>query len=470
MHLIFVFYVRDYLARKYGDESLAERGLKVVTTLDWELQEKAEEIIKRHALENEIDHNASNAALVAADPKTGEMLVMVGSRDYFDEEIDGNFNVSIAERQPGSSFKPFIYASAFEKGYTPETVIFDLKTQFSASCEPSNLSSENGCYAPSNHSHNYIGPMSLRNALAQSVNIPAVKLLYMVGVEKAIKLARDMGITTLDENGDRYGLTLVLGGGEVRLVDMVSAYGVFANQGEKVDQNIILRIEDTNGEIIEEANPSSHRVLDKQATLQIADVLSDDVARSPLWGSRSALYFSGKDVAAKSGTTNDFRDAWLVGFTSNLAVGVWAGNNDNRSMNGLSGLIVTPMWREFMDVALPTRDQESFEEPLATPTNVKHIFRGLWFDPETLLIETNNEDASSTPQISLGNTISNAHSILFFVDRNDPTGPAPSNPEADSQFPLWEYPVSVWKSDLLGALNPQQEIGESNTEEFVEGE
>lgn len=464
----FVFYVRDYLARKYGEESLAERGFRVVTTLDWELQEAAEKIVHERALGNKETFDAENGALVATDPQTGEVLVMVGSRDYFDEEIDGNFNIALAERQPGSSFKPFVYATAFNKGYTPETVLFDLRTQFSTTCEPDNFTSEDGCYSPVNYDNKFRGPVSLRNALAQSLNIPSVKTLYLAGIGASIKTARDLGITTLT-NSAQYGLTLVLGGGEVRLLDMVGAYGVFANEGEKHEVHGILRIEDNHGNVIEEFQDEPERVLDQQVALQISDILSDNVARTPLYGSNSLLYFPGRDVAAKTGTTNDYRDAWIIGYTPNLAVGAWAGNNDNRSMaHQISGLIVTPMWREFMDVALEKRPQEKFSEPAATPSDIKPVLKGVWFDPSAIVTASNNfddedddsdrddsdireADSIDTPALDLDNTIASAHSILYYVNKNDPRGPYPDNPSADGQFILWEYSVSAWKAGILKA-------------------
>lgn len=448
----FVFYIRDYLARKYGEESLAERGFRVITSLDWELQEKAEEVVKKFALSNEEIFNAENGALVATDPKTGEILVMVGSRDYFDEEIDGNFNIAVAERQPGSSFKPFVYAAAFEKGYTPETVVFDLKTQFSTACAPSKLVTDDTCYSPTNYDDKFRGPITLKNALAQSINVPAVKTLYLAGLTNSIKLARDMGISGLS-GGDRYGLTLVLGGGEVQLVDMVNAYGTFANEGEKNDLMSILRIEDATGHTIEENSSSPQRVLDRQTALKISDILSDNVARTPLYGPSSLLYFPGRDVAVKTGTTNDYRDAWIVGYTPTLSVGAWAGNNDNRSMeHKISGLIITPMWREFMDFALEKRPESFFPEPDALPKNIKPVLQGVWFDLGSAL-----SDEDATPDLSINTTLSSAHSILFFVDKDNPQGPYPSNPDRDSQFNLWEYPVSVWKSSILGAVNPEDD-------------
>ena len=338
----FVFYIRDYLTQKYGDESLAERGLKIITTLDYELQEKAEEIVREKALYNAKTYDAENAALVATDPTNGQILVMVGSRDYFDTEIDGNFNIALAERQPGSSFKPFVYATAFTKGYTPDTVVFDLKTQFSTNCSPDNFTSDDGCYSPDNYDHKFRGPVSFRNALAQSLNIPAVKALYLAGIPASLKMARDMGITTLT-NQNQYGLTLVLGGGEVKLLEMVGAYGTFAGEGVRHELQGILRIEENDGTVVEEFKPEPKQVLDRDVALQISDILSDNVARTPLFGSNSPLYFPGRDVAAKTGTTNDKRDVWILGYTPNLVVGAWAGNNDNSSMTEISGLIITPL-------------------------------------------------------------------------------------------------------------------------------
>jgi 1A family penicillin-binding protein len=443
----FVFYVRDYLAQKYGEDALAERGFKVITTLDWDLQQAAEKIVHDRALSNEKTFNASNGALVAMDPRNGEILSMVGSRDYFDKDISGNFNAALANRQPGSAFKPLVYAAAFEKGYTPDTVVFDLQTQFSTACAPDNFTSENGCYSPVNYDGKHRGPVSLRNALAQSLNIPSVKVLYLAGITASLKLARDFGITTLT-NADQYGLTLVLGGGEVRLLDMVGAYGVFANEGMKSEPMSILKIEDNTGKVLENFEPKQLRVIDKQTAREISSILSDNVARTPLYGPNSLLYFPGRDVAVKTGTTNNYRDAWIVGYTPNLVVGAWAGNNDNTPMaHKISGLIITPMWRDFMDKALPNRPEDTFTEPQATPENAKPVLRGVWFDPAAIIKGT----ASTSPSLSLSDTVSSAHSILYYVNKDNPTGPQPTNPASDRQFHLWEYPVSLWKAQLLNA-------------------
>ncbi|MEX0918282.1 MAG: PBP1A family penicillin-binding protein [Candidatus Paceibacterota bacterium] len=448
----FVMYIREQLAEQYGEESLSERGFRVITTLDYELQAEAERIVNEHALSNETRFNAENAAMAAVDPNTGEILVMVGSRDYFDEDIDGNFNATLADRQPGSSFKPFVYASAFTEGYTPLTTLFDVQTQFSTTCESNNFTSNDGCYAPSNYDDRFRGPVSMKNALAQSLNIPAVKTLYLTGVRDALKLARDVGITTLTDP-DRYGLTLVLGGGEVRLLEMVGAYGVFANEGEKQKMTSILRIEDKSGTIIEEHEPKGEKVLDREIALQISDILSDNVARTPLYGANSLLYFGGRDVAAKTGTTNNYIDAWILGYTPNIVVGVWAGNNTPEPMNQISGLIVTPMWREFMDVALAKLDNESFPQPAAVPNDIKPVLRSNGSVVDSAALAQNLIDADQTDTSDIISALyDNTHSILHYVNKDDPRGPYPSNPASDGQYRLWEYGVTAWKYGQYGAL------------------
>jgi len=429
----FVFFIQEYLEQKYGKRAVEERGFKVITTLDYELQSKAEEIVKVAALENQEKFNAENAGMVAIDPKTGQILVMVGSRDYFDSGIDGNFNVALAKRQPGSSFKPFVYATAFKKGYTPETVVFDLKTQFSTACAPNNFSSEGDCYSPNNYDNVFRGPVTFRNALAQSINVPAVKVLYLAGLNDSLNTARDLGITTLTDSS-RYGLTLVLGGGEVSLLDMTSAYGVFANDGVRNPYAGILRIEDGAGNHIEEFQEHPAQVLDSQVTREISDVLSDNAARSPAFGEQSFLYFPGRDVAAKTGTTNDYRDAWIVGYSPAIAVGAWAGNNDNSAMEKrVAGFIVAPMWNAFMQEALKKYPEESFKPPVYDYNeNLKPVLRGEWRGGEYVSTDTPG-------QVSI-----NIHSILYWVDKNNPRGPRPENPANDPQFRYWEYPVQIW--------------------------
>lgn len=464
----FVMYIVEQLAERYGEEAIVEQGLRVITTLDWELQQEAERIVAEKAAENTEKFDATNAGMVATDPKTGDVLVMVGSRDYFDEEIDGNFNVTLAERQPGSSIKPFVYATAFQKGYLPATILFDVPTQFSTACEPWETTSEAPCYAPKNYNGEFVGPISMRNALAQSLNIPAVKTLYLAGLTDTLKFASDMGLTTLNDP-DRYGLTLVLGGGEVRLLDMTHAYGIFANGGLRAEPRSILRIEDVQGNITEDFEVRTNRVLDENIAYMISDVLSDNVARTPLWGSWSMVNFGDRDVAIKSGSTNNLRDAWIMGYSPNIAVGAWVGNNDNAAMGGgLSGLITTPMWREFMDIALEDLPAEEFPEPEINTAGVKPVIRGEYIDT-TLLLEA--MQGSGETQVDLSMVYGNIHSILHFVNRSNPLGGYPANPASDSQYRNWEYGVQNWNQETFGSLlESQSESTEENDPEQPEDE
>ena len=448
----FVFFVKEYLEEKYGPEAVGFGGLKVVTTIDAELQAKAEEIVKTGALENEKAWNGKNAALVAIDPKTGQILSMVGSRDYFDKDIDGNFNVATAARQPGSSFKPFIYATAFNKGFTEDTVLFDVPTEFQSTCDPYGRAraghSQSECYMPQNYDGAYRGPMKLRDALAQSINIPAVKLLYLAGMSDSLKTAESMGITTLEGPG-RYGLTLVIGGGEVSLLDMTSAYGVFANNGIRNPYTGILRIENLTGEILEEWHPDAREILPKNTALIISDILSDNSARVPTFGANSPLNVPGYNVAAKTGTTNDNKDAWILGYTPTLAVGVWAGNNDNVPMKKGGAAMAGPIWNKFMKEALPKLSSEGFEEPERTTDlyATKPVLRGSWQGNEVFFVDkiSGKLATPNTPEETLeARAVTEIHSILYWVDRNDITGPPPQNPGKDYQFNNWETAVRNW--------------------------
>lgn len=435
----FVFYIREYLEQKYGPDAVQNGGLRVISTLDYDLQQKAEDTVVKWAPQMQKNFNATNEGMVGIDPKTGQVLAMVGSRGYFDETIDGKVNVALASRQPGSSFKPFVYATAFQKGYTPETVVFDLPTQFSVACAPQdNLNDNPPCYAPSNFDATFKGPIMLRNALAQSVNIPSVKVLYLAGIKESIATARSMGITTLGSAG-RYGLTLVLGGGEINLLEMTSAYGVFANDGLRNPPTGILRIEDSSGNILEEYRQEEERVLDPQIARLINDVLSDNVARTPEFGADSPLNFHGYIVADKTGTTNDYRDVWILGYTPGIAVGAWAGNNDNTPMaKKIAAFIVAPMWHDFMAAAL---------EKYSSPSDV--------FPPPAP--ETN----TALPPVLTGNWQSNPaegmHDILYWINKDNPRGLSGTS-RGDPQSIRWDYAVSLWASGQ-GVAQPGGGIG-----------
>ena len=421
----FVFYIREYLEKKYGVDAVENGGLRAITTLDYDLQAKMEDTVSKYADDMQRDFNASNEAMVAIDPKTGQILAMLGSRDYFNDEIQGKYNDALALRQPGSSFKPFVYATAFEKGYTPETVVFDLPTQFSTSCSAQDTTNAAPpCYAPRNYDEKFAGPINLRGAIAQSRNIPSVKVLYLAGIKDSLQTASDLGITTLGDAA-RYGLTLVLGGGEVNLLEMTGAYAVFANDGIKNPPTGILEVTDRNGTVLEQYSGKPSRVMSAQVTRQISDILSDDAARAPEFGVHSPLYFAGEDVADKTGTTNDSRDAWIIGYTPSIAVGAWAGNNDNTPMvKKIAAFIVTPMWHEFVAYAIEKYPADSFPPPAPDPglDSLPPVLRGNW-----------NTDPSK-----------GVHDILFWVQRDTPRAGPPGNPWADSQAMYWDYPVQLW--------------------------
>ncbi len=455
----FVFYVMNQLEQTYGEEVVQNGGLRVTTTLDWKLQEAGEAIADKYAKTNKVNFNASNAAFVAIDPKTGGILSMVGSHDYFETtDIDGNFNIATAHRQPGSTFKPFVYATAFTKGYTPETVLFDVPTQFSTNCSPQNLTGENGCYAPVNYDGLYRGPMTLRNALAQSINIPSIEALYLAGIKDSIKTAQAMGIQSLG-SAEQYGLTLVLGGGEVSLLDMASAYGVFANDGVRHPYVSILKVEDKNGNVLSEYKNNEQEVLPPESARKISDILSDNTARTPAYGANSPLYFQNRDVAVKTGTTNDYKDAWILGYTPNAVLGAWAGNNDNSPMSKkVAGLIVAPMWREFMNTILETVPPETFIEPTPDDSfDLKPVLRGKWQGGISTLIDTvsGKKATEFTPRETADELLSGGiHSILYWLDKSDPRGPFTPGTSKDPQFPYWEYALNKWLAEK-GMSQPQ---------------
>ena len=447
----FVFFIKNYLEEKYGIDMVEKEGLKVITTLDWGLQEKAEQFVKEGALQNEKEWGGKNASLVAIDPKTGQILAMVGSRDYFDKNIDGNFNVATANRQPGSAFKPFIYATAFNKGFTPETVLFDLPTEFQSTCNAYGQAlpgyRQSDCYMPDNYDNKTVGPISLRNALAQSRNIPAVKLFYLSGLKDSLKTAEDMGISTLKDIS-RYGLTLVIGGGEVTLLDITGAYGVFANNGVKNKNTGILEIFDTKGNSLEKFTASPKEVLPSNTALTISSVLSDNVARVPTFGANSPLVVGGHEVAVKTGTTNNNKDAWIVGYTPSITVGVWAGNNDNKAMKKGGSAVAGPIWNKFMATALAKYPNEKFDKPSPISTT-KPILRGVWQGNESYFIDkiTGKLATEFTPeQTKEERVITNVKSILYWVDRNDIQGPRPNNIENNRQYINWNTPIQNWWS------------------------
>jgi len=357
----FVQYVQSVLEERYGQRIVEQGGLKVTTTLDLEIQEKAQDIVKEE-IDKVKNLKISNGAAVVLDPQTGEILAMVGSRGFSDPDIDGQVNVTLSQRQPGSSIKPITYVTALKKGYTPATLLMDTPTEFpGGEGQPP--------YKPVNYDGKFRGPVQLRYALANSINIPAVKMLAMVGIKDTLQTAYDLGIDSLEPTNailSRVGLSLTLGGGEVRLLELTGAYSSFMNQGFRVDPNAVLKVEDQNGKVLEENKPDKgRRVLTPEQAYLIADILSDNEARSAVFGTNSLLNIPGRQVAVKTGTTNNKRDNWTIGGNTQGVVGVWVGNNDNSEMlevaSGVTG--ASPIWRRIILEVLNGKPNLTFEVP-----------------------------------------------------------------------------------------------------------
>lgn len=433
----FTLAVKDYLISRYGESMVMNGGLKVLTTLDTDLQGMAEKAVAEGTKRNAEQYGSHNAALVAEDPKTGQVLALVGSKDYFADpeptgcivakscSFEGNFDVATQGlRQPGSALKPFVYMTAFQKGYTPKTVIFDASTEFDVRGTPSTS------YRPSNFDGLVHGPVALESALARSLNIPAVKMLYLAGFDDVLKNLHSFGITTLNERW-RYGLSLTLGGGEVTLADLTNTYATLAQEGTRHTQTSVLRVEDSRGTVLEEYADKPEKVIEPQFPRLVTNILSDPELRAPIFGQSNALtIFPNHEVALKTGTSEDHRDAWTVGYTPSLVVGVWSGNNDNTPMirQGSSILAAVPIWSAFLSAALPRYPAETFVKPDPVPLSPKPMLNG-----QSEFIPTIR--GQQYPQI---------HSILYYVDRTNPTGPVPENPASDQQFMNWEIGVQEW--------------------------
>lgn len=356
----FALWVRKLVVDQFSEDQAVRLGYRVYTTIDLEMQKVAEEAVRKRVTELK-NLSVTNGALVALDPKTGAVKAMVGSVDYNNDEIDGKFNVAIdgVGRQPGSSFKPFVYAAAFDRGIlTPADKLHDKPTDFGV------FGGEH--FKPKNYDGKFRGDVPVRKALANSLNIPAVEALQLVGVSNAIDTAERMGITTLQDRS-RFGLSLVLGGGEVHLLEMVQAYSVFASNGKKNSYYSIDKIEDKFGNLIydrqTDTNTEGKQVIDARAAYLVTHILSDNNARSEVFGSNSPLRLS-RPAAAKTGTTDDYKDSWTLGYTPNLVAGAWIGNNNGIVMKGVAGALgAAQVWKSFMEQALPKLPKEDFVEP-----------------------------------------------------------------------------------------------------------
>lgn len=419
----FVMYVKEELEKQYGEDFLKEKGLRIFTSLDWDLQELAEKAVGEQAEINEHYHGF-NASLVSINPKNGDILAMIGSKDWFsvsypegcspgrDCLFDPKINVALQERQPGSAFKPFAYLRAFQKGYTPDTMLWDVRTNFGVWGAQS--------YIPEDYDGRFRGPITFRQALAQSINIPSVKALYLAGIDSTIELAHNLGISTLNRGSSFYGLSLVLGGGEVKLLDMVSSYGVFATEGLRVPPRAIIKIEDSQGNLIAENKKTPKRILQAEPVRLLNNILSDNKARAPMFGLHSVLFIDGWQLAVKTGTTQNYKDGWTIGYSPSLVTGVWAGNNNGAPMAKEPGVVLAgPIWNNFMKEAILKYPKQNFTEPESVLTE-KPVLNG----------------------------VIQGHSILHYVSKDDPQGPPPLNPKSDPQYERWEKGILDWALGL----------------------
>ena len=427
----FVLYIKQLLAEQFGESLVDTGGLKVITTLDYDKQKIAEKVVKENGDRFAKEANANNAALVALDPKTAQVLAMVGSRDFENEAIGGQFNVAVlGKRQPGSSFKPFVYTAAFEKGYTPETVLYDVTTDF-------DLRGGAEKYTPKNYDGKENGLVTMRKALQGSLNIPAVKTLYLVGTNEAIDFAKRFGYSTF--TGD-YGLSLVLGGAEVNLLEHANGYATLANNGVYHSPVNILKVTNSKGEtLLEWQESDGTEAVKPEVAATISNVLSDNPARAFMFGINNTLNLPDRPAAAKTGTTNDNKDAWTLGYVPSLAAGVWVGNTIPAPMKSGGNKLAGVIWNQFMREALKGVRPESF--PAALPNDAtKPVLRGGDGGIRLSLNRlTGRIAASSTPEnLIVEKTFLPPHDILHYVKRDDPRGSAPENPSDDSQYQNWE--------------------------------
>ncbi len=450
----FIMYVKQILEEKYGEKTVEQDGLKIYTTLDVNKQKIAEEVLKAKTEKYQEKYNASNAALLSLDPKTGQVLAMVGSRDYFNDDIDGQVNITTALRQPGSSIKPIVYATLFTRGYTPNTILYDVVTNFSAGGK---------AYEPHDYDNKERGPVTVRQALAGSLNIPAVKAIYLAGIDNVIKVAKDLGYTTLTDP-ERLGLSLVLGGGEVRMLEHVNAFSALAREGQIRPTAVILKVEDKNGKVLEEWQDKKRDVLPGKIAQEINSILTDNNARAYIFGIKNYLTLPDRPVAAKTGTTNDFKDAWTIGYTPSVVTGVWVGNNNGSEMkSGADGSVVAaPIWNEYMRRILSGTPVETFNEPGDLRTG-KAVIDGETYLKKIIKINKSTGEFAndSTPIDQIQEIVyNNPHCLLYYVDKNDPLGPRPKNPASDPQFNLWESRVLEWakKNGYYNSSSPELDI------------
>ena len=405
----FVIEAMNEIKKLFPNENLESANFKIITSLDLDLQKIAETAVFEGATKNKEKYGGANAALMAINPKTGEVLALVGSKDFYDESIDGQVNVPFRRRQPGSAFKPISYAALFELGYPDKTIVFDVPTDF-------------GNYKPKNFDKIFKGPVNLRQALAESRNVPAVKVFYLAIPERVVRLAKKAGMTYF-KDWQNYGLSMGLGTAEVKMSDLIRFYGALANDGKLVSQTLILKIT-KDKKIIYEYQPQEERIISENSARIVNDILKDIEARKGLFqASLKYTIFEGYEVALKTGTTQFYQDAWAFGYTPNIVVGVWAGNTDGRRMNSLGASLVAaiPIFHQFLSkvIELNKIPKDFFPEPYKINID-KPMLNGFFISSYGI------------------------HNILFYVDRNNPLGPIPSKPYNDPQYVIWENSLQTW--------------------------
>ncbi|MGB9707363.1 MAG: transglycosylase domain-containing protein [Microgenomates group bacterium] len=473
----FVFYVKDQIEKKFGAK-LLDTGVKISTTLSLKVQEIAQKIVKEE-IEKLKKYNVTNGAVVVLDAKTGNILAMVGSYDYNDKKY-GNFNAALGLRQPGSTVKPITYAVAFEKGYTPSTVIMDVKTEFTSG-NPNEKP-----YIPENYDGKFRGPIQIRFALGNSINIPAVKMLAMIGIKDFLQKAYDMGLTQFapnEENLKRFGLSITLGGGETTLLDLTSAFSVFANGGVKKEINAFTEIKDYKNKIIfKQVRDSENKIISPEVAFLISHILSDNNARIDVFGPNSYLKIPGKTVAVKTGTSDDKRDNWAVGYTKDIVVGVWVGNNDNSKMDpriasGATG--ASPIFYRLMVELLKVYKDGIPEKPEKVkaltidaflgglpkegyPTRSEYFIEGT--EPKstssfykTLKISKNNGKLANEIEIKTGNY---EEKEFVVITENDPLSTDGRN--------RWQEAIDQWSSQQADEkFKPPKEISDVAAEDVI---
>lgn len=429
----FAVYVRQQLETMFGAEVVANGGLQVTTTLDADFQQLAEQLARQHVNQVGPQHNLTNAAMVVMKPGTGEILAMLGSVDYKDESIDGNVNITLSLQQPGSAIKPLTYAAALSPGvngedpaWTAADILWDVAVDYPQF--------DGSTYSPLNYDRRFHGPVRLRDGLANSYNVPAVLVLQDIGVPRFLDFARQLGIQSFQQDAGQYGLSITLGGAELTPLELTTAYAVFANNGQRVTPAAILRVEKTDGEVLYQYEaPPAEQVIDPRVAFLISDILDDDAARVPAMGQNNPLALP-FPAAAKTGTTNDFRDNWTVGYTPGLAVGVWTGNTDNSEMIDVTGLTgAAPLWSAYMQAVYGNPD-------LQTALLVNGASPASNFTPPAGLEQ---RSICTLASVTAGATeCSLSDSEWFLVDDN----PAPPTPPPAEPVVAWEQiDPAVWR-------------------------